>query len=265
MTALPTAAVARAPAPNSPRKALHLAARERLLVSAAGESLVVRRDPAGRQMFPLTRIDRVICNRNAQWTGEALLLCLAHGITLTWVDGRGRAVGAAAPVRTPAAVLSDRIDIYLERPEWVACYANWLRCRRMTLLHRWAEEQRAAGHPPDMGKFESLKRAYVYGDASAGVFDDAGAGWCHALTLAHLGQEGLDPRYWGDGGRALELCDDMARLLWAQFSLGCGALPGTAQVPAVKLLFFEHWTHTGRRSLLEHLADLHRHIARVIH
>lgn len=252
------------PLPQCPRKPLHLASAVPISVSAAGASLVVRREPNGSRQFPLARIERVICNRNAQWTGEALMLCLAHDISLTWVDGRGRAVGDATPVRAAHSAFAERIERYLERPQWAACYATWLRRRRMAVVQRWAARQGAAGHPPDDRAFESLKRAYVY-RAEAPAFDEQGAGWCQALTVEQLGRDGLHKRYWGHGGQALELCADLSDLLSAQFALACGALPASTRVPAVKLLFFEGWADEGRRGLIEHLGDLKRHVAREIH
>ena len=51
----------------------------------------------------------------------------------------------------------------------------------------------------------------------------------------------------------------------AEFALACGALSAAAQAPAVKLLFFERWADTARHSLLDHLGDLQRHVAREIH
>lgn len=246
--------------PDCPRKALYLAATGPIIVSAAGPSLVVRREPRGCARFPLARIDRVICNRNAQWSGEALLLCLQQGITVTWVDGRGRAVGDATATRARQGPFAERIERYVEGPEWPQRYANWLRRRRMAILQHWAAQRVAAGNTLDRGTFEGLKRAYVYRVESA-PFDGEGSGACQALVLESLEREALDKRYWGHGGGVLELCADLAALLWAEYSLACGTLPASAQTQATKLLFFERWADTGRRRLLEHLGDLQRHVA----
>lgn len=252
------------PLPDCPRKALYLATATPVYVSSAGASLIVQHESGPRRQFPLTRIDRVICNRNAQWTGDALLLCLLSGLRVTWVDGRGRAVGDATPARIVPMPLAERIESYLEQPQWPACYGNWLRCRRLAVLNRWAARQRAEGRGCSRRRFEELKRAYVYCGESWS-FDEEYAGWCHALALAQLAREGLCKRYWGYGGQALDLSADLTDLLCAELALSSGSLPAAVSASAaVRLLFFERWTDAARHILVEHLGDLRRHIAREI-
>ena len=58
------------------RKPLYLTTPHPAGIDASGDALVLRRDGCAPQRFPLARIERIICNRNANWTGAALALCL---------------------------------------------------------------------------------------------------------------------------------------------------------------------------------------------
>jgi hypothetical protein len=245
----------------APPKALYLSSREPLHIALQGESLLVRRQ-AGERRFPLARIDRIVCNRHAQWSGEAITACLARGITVTWLDGRGRALGECACRRAAPVPFVTRLESYLELSDWPQRYGNWLRRRRLDVLARWARRRTACGHPPEVGVFESYKRSFVYGNGALLCADDLAEGWSHALAVGCLAREGLACRYWGCGGEALELADDLGRLLWAEFSLECGTAPAAAEPAPVKLLFFEQWAGSGQVRIVEHLADLKRHVAR---
>ena len=59
---------------DPPRKALYLATSTPLRIDAEGESLLLRRSAQATARYPLARIDRIVCNRHADWSGNALAL-----------------------------------------------------------------------------------------------------------------------------------------------------------------------------------------------
>lgn len=260
------AAAASLPAPDAcaaePRKPLYLATAAPVRVGALGTSLVVQREPGGRQFFPIARIVRVVCNRHAHWSGDALILCLRHGVAVTWLDAAGRAVGDAVPATAAPAHLHGALECLLERRDGLARYGNWLRSRRMDVLVRWAARLARAGRPPAPQEWEQRKREYVYGSRIPAVLADSLEGACRSLAASCLAGAGLRPRYWAVGGEPLELAADLAALLWAEVNFDCGTLAAGAADFRAGTLFFEEWAKGPAASPALHVAHLKRFVAR---
>ena len=247
-----------------PRKPLYLVASSPMQVDTCHEALTVKRAGAPVQRFPLARLARVICNRHTTWTGEALCACLAHTVPITWLDGHGRALGNSQPrIHTPEP-LDATLDLYLELPDWHKRLDNWLTRRRLETLTQWAMHAATRGAELDPVRFQVLKREFVYGGHVPVCFEPAAEGWCEALAAGHLNRGGLQSRYWGCGGVAMDLAAELAGLLWAELNLDCGALPASADSMAVSLRLFEAWAHRREGRLDTHLSDLRRHVAREI-
>lgn len=251
-----------AAAGSVPRKPLYLATRQTVRIDADGNHLILRRPGAAVQRYPLARIDRIVCNRHADWTGNALALCLAHGIPLVWVDGQGEAVGSALPRLVAASPMAALLESYLELPDWAARFDNWVRRRRLETLTASALRAVREGRAPDAAAFQQIKRSYVYNGEVPAAFAPEGRGWCHALVIRHLHQQGLQARYWGYDGQPLELADQLADLLWAELNLDCGSLPADTSSGRALMLMFETWARRRQERLITHLADLKRHLAR---
>jgi hypothetical protein len=245
-----------------PRKPLYLATRSPLRVSAQGESLLVRRPQAADQRFPVARIDRVVSNAHAEWTGEAIALCLARGVVVTWIDARGGALGHTLPRQASRATLAERIESFVESPDWAGRYANWLRAQRMRVLVRWASRRRHAGTPTTPAEWEDHKREFVYGGSAPAVFAGHVRAWLDAWVAAHLHRARLPARIWGWSGTPLELCDDLAGLLWAELNLDSGEIARAARGVREEMLLFEGWAHLHGGRIVAHLADLERFVAR---
>lgn len=247
-----------------PRKPLYLTTPQPASIDAADDSLVLRRASSAPQRFPLARIERVICNRNATWTGTALTLCLGKGVPIVWLDGHGHALGNTQPRQPHPFAVNTALETYLELPDWPKRFDAWLARRRLETLTTWAMRATLDGHAPDTRYFETLKREYVYNGQHLQAFADEGEGWCHALTVSRLHREGLHSRYWGFNGTALDLAASLAGLLWAELNLDCGTLPTSAGQGVVLAHLFEIWAHRRETRLVTHLGDLKRHLAREI-
>lgn len=248
-----------AQAGSAPRKPLYLSTSQPLRVGLDGEALTLKND-TGTQRFPLARIARIVCNRHVDWSGQALAACLTNSISITWQDGHGAALGGASPRLARPSTLHSALELYLELADWPARYGNWLRHRRMAVLCAAARRAKETGQSFTAEHFSELKREYAYRGQIGPLFPDEGLGWCHAAAMQQLGAEQLLARYWGYDGQPLELAEDLAGLLWAAVNLDCGELPA-AGTPRSRMMFFEAWLHEHCGLLLEHLAQLARHVA----
>ena len=244
------------------RKALYLATSDPLRIDSEGEALVLRRRAVAATRHPFARIDRIVCNRHADWSGEALARCLQHGIPVTWVDGHGQLVGSAAPRLAPRHPFEILLHTYLDRPDWPARYANWLRCRRMDILVVVALRAARRNHPLAQHEFDEYKRDYVYNQHLEAVLPPIVRGWCHAFVTRRLTDLGLPGRHWGYDGQPLELADDLTGLLWAELTLECATLAAAADAPRAHALIVESWLACHPTRLPDHLARLKRHLAR---
>lgn len=261
------ACAAAAPCQDSlrlPRRALYLAAKAPLTVTAQSDSLVVERPHAARQRFPAARLDRIVCNAGAQWSGEALALCLRWGVTITWLGGDGHALGDCVPRLAEALPLHTALESLVELADWPPRYGNWLRRRRMQVLVRWAVRRKTAGTPVSVAEWTDHKRAWVYNGRIPSALPPTLAGWCHALVVARLAGLGLRPRYPGFDGHVLELAQDLADLMWAQFNLESASSLAAAADTRTAALLFEAGSADRVRSLRQHLGQLHRFAAQAL-
>lgn len=247
-----------------PRKPLYLNTPQPATIDGADDCLVLRRNGATPQRFPLARIERILCNRNATWTGRALALCLAKGVPIVWLDGHGHAMGNTQPRLMRPCAFDTALETYLELPDWQKRFDNWLARRRLETLTTWAMRAALAGHGPGAQRFEELKREYVYHGDYPQTFAPEGEGWCHALAVSRLHREGLRSHYLGFDGTTLDLAANLAGLLCAELNLECGTVPATAAHGIVLAHLFETWAHQREARLLTHLGDLKRHVAREI-
>lgn len=244
------------------RKPLYLATRNPVHIDAGATWLVLRRPDAATVRYPLARISRIVCNHNAHWSGAALALCLKHHVPIAWIDGRGRSLGSALPRLGVCNPLDTAIADYVELPDWSERFDNWLARRRLEVLTTCADRALRESRAVDAAAFAELKRQYVHNRQHPIGFSPEGEGWCHALVVSRLHEQGLHARYWGYDGHPLELADELSALLWAELNIECGTIPAAAEGGRTLMLLFESWVHGREGRLLAHVADLRRHIAR---
>lgn len=229
-------------------------------VGIQGPSLVLKvRGYPNPQRIPLDRIERIVCGVNTSWQGSALCTCFAKGIPITWINGKGRAEGMGLPTHDPDSPINDAILGYVNRMGWEKRYANWLRSRRMNVLAHWT---RSVGKDRRVNAqaLENLKREFVYHDRMEDFFIPDAQGWCTSVATQLLLTEQIAPTYWGHGGRAMNLANDLGHLYWAAFNLHCGGLARQAPRGPEALLLFEHWEQRHQGRILQHLGDLKKHI-----
>lgn len=108
-------------------RSLYLDGERRALVLRDGPSLRVVSEGRSDGMYPFRLLARVIVCGPVQWDGEALLACLDQGIPVTFLtpEGDPRAYCLAAQARRQP--LNDRLEEFLERPDWRNLYENWRR------------------------------------------------------------------------------------------------------------------------------------------
>ncbi len=244
------------------RKPLYLATGIRLRIIAQAASLVIQQAEKSDRRFPLARIDRIVCGSQTDWSGEALSLCMATGVTITWVSGHGEVLGHCASTRCIAADRETRLEAFLEHPDWESRYRDWLRNRRMSVLVEWAAACSGENIAPNAQEWEKRKREYVYQGEFVAVFDAEAKAWCYAWTLARMRETGLAARYWGHDASALDLAGDIAGLHWAEINLAGGAFVKGGSGTREGLLFFENWTRLHHARTADHLAQLNRFVAR---
>jgi hypothetical protein len=80
-------------------------------VGAEAESLVVRMKTGAVRRFPIARTDRIAANGNADWSGAALALCMARGVTITWIGADGQPSGDCCP-RVERPAVADDVDFH---------------------------------------------------------------------------------------------------------------------------------------------------------
>ncbi len=246
------------------RKPLYLLADAEIGCDAVSGALVVRRIGAPVQRFPLTRITRIVCGSKVTWSGKALATCFADGVTITWVDGHGRALGNTQPRFTKPESIGTLIETYLELPDWTKRFNNWRARRRLETLITSVKRQAEAGKVLSAAIFAERKRAYVHHGDFPEVFEPMGESFCLALAVDRLHKIGLQSRYFGFDGGTLDLAAELSGLLWAELNFDAGSLAGTAEPPQLLTRVFESWAHLHEGRLLEHIGDLRRHVCREV-
>lgn len=202
--------------PQTCRRPLYLCARVTARVDVDGPALRVRSTGRAEARYPLYRVSRVIASSRVDWSAAALQACLETGIPIVIVAGSGAPLGSFQPASVRASRLAEDMDELLDRPDGREIYGTWLRAARMRMLGEWRTGRETAGEPPAAGEFKELVRRHVYGSADATPFGEATGLWrgalC-ALVAEALRRAGLQPVQWGSGGMALNLLDDVTRLL----------------------------------------------------
>ncbi|MEY4430010.1 MAG: hypothetical protein RLZZ182_2699 [Pseudomonadota bacterium] len=262
----PRSAPPRPPRRDADARTLYLMPAETLRVSSTGEALVATMPDGDVRRLPVTRLLRVVCNERVHWSGAALSLCQTHGITVTWLDGRGQAQGHLWPVHMPHTDLADALHSASTLVEdWAQLYANWLRQQRLKILQGWRQQRSHAGHPVHAEEWERAKQAWVYRGDIAEHLPEVLHGMISALTAARLAADALQPEYWCADGSRLSLAEDLSRLVWAQLNLNGGAFAEALSEQREVAAVFERWSIRCADQLQVFLASLKAQAMRALH
>ena len=250
-------ALAKRPAQPGPgARALYLGSREHKRVSCTDEALVVTNPRAQVQRYPVARLARIVSSAEVvDWSGGALALCMRCGIGITWLDARGRALGAAYPAVRNNTGFATALELMVERAEGLQRYRNWLRARRMDILVRWGQERADRISPQ---QWEATKREWVYAGRYPPHLPTALRGHCMAYVAAQVAAHGLPPVLWGPEAQNIDLDEDLCELLWAEMNLGSGALADNTSAEASLTVVFERWSARNASALLLHITSLNR-------
>lgn len=197
-------------------KPLYLDAEQPVRVELDGPSLVVATEAQAPRRFPFSRLSRLVVCGPVELPTPALVECLRQGIPVTFLTGDGALAGSALPAQTRTSRLNDRLEEFLERPDWHALYENWrLAAERRQILNALARLRR---------KSSDLRPATV-----AALLDDAvdalanqrgrieAFTWLEGVLAALLGEliaaAGISPHLVADRRPGLHLLRDFTALL----------------------------------------------------
>lgn len=239
--------------PQPGARALYLSASPKH-IGHTQEALVVTTSAGQTQRYPLARVVRIVSSTSAEWEGGALALCLKAGISITWADGKGRALGSALPSR-PTHSHAATLALLLEQPDGHTLYADWLRSRRMHVLTHWGSSATAAISPKD---WEATKHEWVYRAQLHPHLPLPLLAHCQAWAVAQLSGLQLPTQLWDEHGQDVPLAHDLAHLLWAEMNLCTGPLADTATGEREQVDLFERWSVANGAALHLHVGALLR-------
>lgn len=244
-------------------RALYLGSREKKRVSCTDEALVVTNASAQVMRYPVARVARVVSSADlVDWSGPALALCMRAGIAITWLDGKGNAVGSSYPYQRGSTSFATALELWVEDSEGPVRYQNWLRARRMDVLMRWGHSC-ADNITPQ--QWENTKRQWVYAGQVSTHLAPGLRSLCLAYVAAQLSSHGLTPVLWGPRLQGIDLDQDLCKLLWAEMNLGSGTLANKAEADLEFTTLFERWSACNASALMLHLASLQRTALKALH
>lgn len=242
---------------------LYLYGKKPTRVDADGPALRVSIADTAPLRYPLVRIARIIVGPSVEWQANALQLCQQHGLPIVFLDSAGEPTGYLLPAQSKPSRLDDVIEEMLDRADWPMHYSPWLRAQRMQLLHDWLHARQTDGHTTQHHEYRELVRRHVYQPETEPVsypHESVQAGAITAHVLQTLHHAGLKPRYWGNNGTALELAQDIGRLLALTLHLEMYGMGSTLHADNATLLRILHsFSQHMIDQLPRLLGNLHRH------
>ncbi len=239
-----------------PRQALYIAGSDRCTITARHGALELTATGRALRRFPLGRIDRIVCRRTVDWSGEALCLCLEHGITVLFENGHGHAIGYALPAIEPGEPLHHCLQRFAGFTEASTSFDNWLRHRRMEIVAQWWEAY-TVSHPATTGYYyDEVKRQFVYWKEIQPRLAEALRPLCEASVLAELRRAGALPAYDTLDDAKLALLEELTILLWGQINLQAGALAVLVADRLLQITFLESWLQQNSLVITRHLTAL---------
>lgn len=247
---------ARVPESGGVRRPLYVVAKERVQIRANQDFLVVQ--PAGQSArhFAFAKLDRIVCNADVDWSGEAVARCLMHRVTISWLTGRGDLLGYCTPRIADHEPLHVCMARFAALPSALVRWDNWFRHRRMIVLSAWAEHRDKAGASVAAAVFLELSRGYVYGREPILHLSAELLGSFQAYIVARLTREGVQCIYPGRSDTTFDLLEQLTLLLWGLANLDAGSVACTIHERRIQWQFLEAWQKEHFATLEEHLVTL---------
>lgn len=259
-TTLSTSAADAAPLP----RALYLLPAQRIRVDANGHALVVTQTNKPARYYPMSRISRIVCNKLADWTGVALMLCMDRRVTLSWVNQGTELIGYCLPHVAHHEAFHICMEKFAAIPAAAVRWDNWFRHRRMRVLHSWAEKRAAAVSPVSESAFCEMKRRFVYLAEYELHLDIALVGPFQSAIIERLNREGALCTYPARDDTTLSLLDSLTLLLWGEINLEAGAIAVATSERRLQWMFLETWLKEHADALEEHLIALKQYLAHAL-
>lgn len=104
------------------------------VVELDGPALKISVPERAQQLFPLSRVSRVVVTGRVNWRTDALLACAELGITVTFLDAEGNVTARCLGKGGQRQAFLQRLSDLLARPDGKALYDGWrLAMRRMVV------------------------------------------------------------------------------------------------------------------------------------
>ncbi|MBX5453481.1 MAG: hypothetical protein K6U10_06035 [Acidobacteriia bacterium] len=194
-----------------------------LAILVEGPALRIRAQGAADVFAPLSRLARVVSTGPVHWRIEALELCMIWGVPISFLDGRGRALGACVPLYRPAwkSDLPALLEAAADRPDWPERLENWLRGTERREMLRLARRYDLRPRDWRGAALHSLceARAALQGAALEGILREL-QGLHEAELLAMFARLGVGPRFLALRLGGANLAVDLAHALrWARWPI----------------------------------------------
>jgi len=190
-------------------------------VAQDGPALKVEQPGQSACWFPLRRISRVISAPQVGWTSEALLACVAEGVSVTFMADSGAVLARLVGRPGEREEIRQRLADLLVRPGWPDDYAAWLAGMEQMAARSVA---RRAGFPLErLPTPRDLRRCLRDRAAAGGLLEPYAAvgRTVHGLLLAYVTQAlsaaGVGVEW--SGWTQLDLPGDLTRVLFWDFRL----------------------------------------------
>jgi hypothetical protein len=127
---------------------LYLDPEQTVRVTVDGPSLLVQQEGKAARRFPFSRVARVVVCGAVELETAALVECLQRGIAVSFLTSDGTPAGAALPTHPRQSRFDERLEEFLERPDWRTLYENWRRAAERREILRSLRRLRL--HAPDL-------------------------------------------------------------------------------------------------------------------
>jgi len=246
------------------RRPLYLVPKDRVQVRRDGDFLVAQQRGQPARHYVVSHLDRVICTALVDWEGEAMALCLRHGVTVSWLDGHNQLLGHCMPAVIATHPLHECLERFVESRNAEQSWDNWFRHRRMHVLSEYAARRLAAGDDIPEAEWRDLKRQYVYWRQVPRQLHPDLLGPFQAMLVARLAREHVRPTYPCRSGQVLDLLDDLTVLVWGEINLESRGLGVVIADRRIQWQFVESWQREHSALLTDHLAAMKFFVARTL-
>lgn len=250
-------------APSAPRP-LYLVPKDRVQVRCNGEFLFVQQRGREARHYAVRHLDRVVCSHLVAWEGDAMTLCLRHGVTVSWLDSHSQLLGHCTPTVADTHPLHACLERFVESTSAEQRWDNWFRHRRMHVLSAYAARRQAGGDEIPEREWRELKRQFIYWRQVPLQLHPDLLGPFQAMLVARLARERVQTTYLCRGGQVLDLLDDLTVLVWGELNLESRGLGVVIADRRIQWQFVESWQREHPGVLSDHLDAMKFFIARTL-